>query len=70
MALQIVLGTIGWFLGSATMRWAFPPLELLEAWERSTWQSLQTRSWQALSLALAVAGIILAIVLAQPSGTH
>jgi hypothetical protein len=64
LALQLVLGAIGALAGVWTVHWAFPPLELVEAWERSRWQRLQSRGWGVLSLALAVAGIILAIVLA------
>lgn len=60
----LVLGPVGWFVGLTTQRWAFPPLELLEAWERSRWSRLQTRAWEALTLALAVAGVVLAVVLA------
>jgi hypothetical protein len=62
----LVLGLVGWFAGLVTQRWAFPPLELLEAWERSRWSRLKTRAWGALTLALAVAGIVLAVVLAPP----
>lgn len=58
-------GSFGdWLVG-----WAFPPLELVEAWERSRWQSATTAAWQGLILVLAVAGIILTVLLSQPSGS-
>jgi hypothetical protein len=66
--LQAVLGTLGWFGFRALAAWAFPPLELLESWERSRWDKLRTWALQLVSLALATAGIILAVVLASPSG--
>lgn len=65
--LQIILGAVGWLSGWVLIEWAFPPLELVEAWERTRWQQVQTRTWQLLTLALAVAAIVLAVVLAQPA---
>ena len=56
-------GSFGdWLVG-----WAFPPLELVDASERSRWQSTKTAAWQGLILVLAVAGIILTILLSRPS---
>ena len=49
--------------------WTFPPLELVEAWERSRWTAVQTWFWQGLIFLLAVVGIILTIILSQPSGS-
>jgi hypothetical protein len=61
-AALLLLGAAGWFGGLLLQRWAFPPLELLEAWERSRWSTVKTRSWELLALALAVAGVVLAVV--------
>jgi hypothetical protein len=55
------LGTIGWFSG----RWACPPLDLVEAWERTRWQRLVAAAWQLLLLSLAVAAIVVAVLLAK-----
>jgi hypothetical protein len=54
-------------LGDWLVRWAFPPLELVEAWERSRWQIVKTWFWQGLIFLLAVVGIILTVLLSQPS---
>lgn len=59
------LGAAGWFGGLTLQRWAFPPLELREAWERSRWSTVKARSWELLALALAVAGVVLAVVFAD-----
>lgn len=55
--------------GDWVVRWAFPPLELVEAWERSRWTMVKTWFWQGLIFLLAVVGIILTIVLSEPSGS-
>lgn len=65
---QVVFGgamsCTGWLLA----RWAVPPLEPLEAWERSRWQTARAFSAYVITLALAVAGIVITILLAT-SGT-
>jgi hypothetical protein len=58
-------GSFGdWLVG-----WAFPPLELVDASERSRWQSTKRAAWQGLIFIIAVAGIILTILLAQSGGS-
>lgn len=56
-------------LGSAgdwLVHWAFPPLELVEAWEKSRWSLARTYAWQGMPFAIALASILLTVVLASP----
>jgi hypothetical protein len=63
--LALGFGAGGWLGGDQLVRWTFPSLELVEAWERTRWQRVLASFWQLLLLALAVAGIVVAIVLAK-----
>jgi hypothetical protein len=65
--LQFVLGAAGWYSGKLIIDRAFPPLELVEAWERSRWKRLKTIAWQGLTLILAVVSILVAVALSQPA---
>jgi hypothetical protein len=65
LALMFALGALGWFAGLRVIRWAFPPLELVEAWERTRWQRLVAGTWQFVLMAFAVAGVIVAVLLAK-----
>ncbi len=55
-------------LGSAgdwLVHWAFPPLELVEAWEKSRWSLARTYAWQGMLFAIALVSILLTVVLAS-----
>ncbi len=56
------LGTVSaWF-----MQWTFPPLELVEAWEKSRWSTARTYSWQGALFLIALTSILLTVALASP----
>jgi hypothetical protein len=63
--LQVGLGAFGAYAGRSLADWAFPPLELIEPWEQSRWRIVKTRSWQLLTLGLAVGGIVIALILSR-----
>jgi hypothetical protein len=60
------LGTVG----DQFVRWAFPPLELVEAWEKSRWSIARTYAWQGTLLVVALVSIVLTIVFASGTGGH
>lgn len=63
IVLQAALGSAGWLAGYSLVRWAFPPLELVESWERSRWETVTAYGWQALLFFLGAAGVALTVVL-------
>ena len=69
MVLQFTTGPLGMLVPLKLIPWTFPPLELVEAWERPRWTAVKTWFWQGLVFLLAVVGIILTIVLSQSSGS-
>lgn len=69
MILQFTTGPLGMLVPLKLIPWTFPPLELVEAWEQSRWTAVKTWFWQGLIFLLAVVGIILTILLSQPSGS-
>lgn len=57
---------MAYVLGSAgdrLVRWASPPLELIEAWEKSRWSQARTYAWQGLLILIALLSILLTIAL-------
>ena len=60
-----VFGAIGYRVGLEFMRRTFPPLELVEAWERTRWQRAKATFWQTLVFALGVLGIVVSILLSS-----
>jgi len=67
LILQFTFGPLGMLIPLKLIPWTFPPLELFEAWEKSRWTDIKTWFWRGLIFLLAVVGIILTIVLSQPS---
>jgi len=67
MALQFSCGPLGMLIPLKLIPWAFPPLELVEAWEKPRWSTVKTWFWQGLVFLIAVVGIILTVLLSQPS---
>jgi hypothetical protein len=65
----VILGAVGWVIGVKLVRWTFPPLELIEAWERPRWSVVKTMFWQAVLFMAAAVSIVLAILGSRPS-TH
>jgi len=68
MILQFTIGPLGMLVPLKLIPWTFPPLELIDAWERSRWTAVRTWFWQGLIFLLAVVGIILTILLSRPGG--
>ncbi len=69
MLLQFTCGPLGMLIPLKLIPWTFPPLELVEAWEKSHWQTVKTTFWQGLILVLAAAGIVATILISQPTAT-
>jgi hypothetical protein len=67
MVLQFTCGPLGMLIPLKLIPWAFPPLELVEAWEKPRWSTVKTWFWQGLVFLIAVVGIILTVLLSQPS---
>lgn len=65
--IAMALGGPSWLALRRFGEWTFPNLELLETWERSRWQRVRAAAFQALTLALALGGILTAVLLAAPS---
>jgi hypothetical protein len=57
-----VLGSVG----DRFVQWAFPPLELVDAWEKSRWSIARTYAWQGMLFAVAVVSILVTVVLSSP----
>jgi hypothetical protein len=56
--------------GDQFVRWAFPPLELVEDWEKSRWRIARTYAWQGTLFVVAVVSILLTIVYASGTSGH
>ncbi len=69
MLLQLALGPLGILVGLRVIDWAFPAFEIVEIWQRSRWQRTKSVFWQGVLFGLALLGVILTIVLSQPSGS-
>jgi hypothetical protein len=50
--------------GDQLVRWAFPPLELIEDWEKSRWSQALTYTWQTVLFLIALVSVLLTIIFA------
>jgi hypothetical protein len=74
----VVQGAIGYLSGLAAasglglgadwlMGWLFPPLEIVDSWSARRWAVARRYAWQGILFSLAVAGVLVAVLLA-PTG--
>ena len=55
--------------GDGLVRWASPPLELVEAWEKSRWSQARSYAWQRTLFLAALVSILLTIIFAGAAQT-
>jgi hypothetical protein len=77
----VVQGAIGFLAGVVAvpslglgadwlMGWLFPPLEIVESWDARRWAVARRYAWQGVLFSLAVAGVLVAVLLAPSGGTN